>query len=57
MTPATVNRDTLQKLLNYMSDDEARDFEECKSMDWTPEELQNHAHTLIQELQNCLDAQ
>lgn len=57
MTTATVNRDTLQKLLDYMSEDEARDFEECQAMDWPPEELKNHAHALIQELQDCLNAQ
>lgn len=57
MNTATVNRDTLQKLLDYIGADEARDFEECEAMGWTAEELDNHAHTLIQELQDCINAQ
>jgi len=57
MNTATVNRDTLQKLLDYISADEARDFEECEAMGWTAEELDNHAHALIQELQDCINAQ
>jgi hypothetical protein len=57
MTTATVNRDTLQKLLDYVSEEEARDFEECQSMGWTTEELEHHAHKLIQELQDCINDQ
>lgn len=57
MTTATVNRETLQKLLDYISADEARSFEECQATGCTAEELENHAHNLIQELQDCINAQ
>ena len=57
MDNVLVNKETLQKLLDYMSESEARDYEECKAMDWEDSELSNHAFSLIQELQDCINAQ
>lgn len=57
MDNVLVNKETLQKLLDYMSESEARDFEECQAMEWSESELSNHAFALIQELQDCIHAQ
>lgn len=57
MTTTTVNTDTLQKLLDYIGEDESRDYAECAASDWTPEQLENHAYTLIMELQNAINDQ
>ena len=57
MDNVLVNKETLPKLLDYMSESEARDYEECKAMDWEDSELSNHAFSLIQELQDCINAQ
>ena len=57
MTTATVNRETLQKLIDYMWQDESKDFEEYRAMEWTEEELEKHVFSLLVELQNFLDAQ
>ena len=51
MTTATVNRETLQKLIDYMWQDESKDFEECQANEWTEEELENHVFSLLVELQ------
>lgn len=56
MNTVTVNLETLQKLLDYIGPDEARDFEECVASDWTDDQLQHHAHALVQELQDCINA-
>lgn len=56
METVTVNKETLQKLLNYIGPEEHADFEECLLNDWGHEELQHHAYTLIQKLQACIDA-
>jgi hypothetical protein len=56
MNTVTVNLETLQKLLAYIGPDEARDFDECVANDWTDDELQHHAYMLVQDLQNCIDA-
>ena len=57
MKTTTVNTETLQKLLDYIGPEEARDYEECAANDWTPEELKHHAHALILELQNSISNQ
>jgi hypothetical protein len=57
MDNVLVNKETLQKLLDYMSESEARDFEECQAMKWSESELSNHAFALIQELQDCINTQ
>ena len=57
MTTATVNRETLQKLIDYMWQDESKDFEEYRAMEWTEEELEKHVFSLLVELQSFLDAQ
>lgn len=56
MQTATVNKETLQKLLDYVSESEARDYEECAAMEWSESELGNHVYTLVQKLQACIDA-
>ena len=56
METVTVNKETLQKLLDYVSESEARDFEECAAMEWSEAELENHAYSLILELQNIINA-
>jgi hypothetical protein len=57
METVLVNKDTLQKLLDYIEPDEYRNFEECQSMGWSKKELENHAFSLIQELQDCINSQ
>jgi hypothetical protein len=57
METVIVNKETLQKLLDYMSEDEARDYEECLGMEWSEDELKNHSYALIQELQDSINAQ
>ena len=57
MKTVLVNKDTLQKLLNYIADDEAHDYEECVANEWTDADLQNHAYALIMELQNSINGE
>lgn len=56
METVTVNKETLQKLLDYVSESEARDYEECAAMEWSEAELKNHAYALILELQSVINA-
>ena len=57
MNTVLVNKETLKKLLDYIAEDEARDYEECQAMEWSESELSRHAYALIQELQDCINAQ
>ena len=57
MNTVLVNKETLQKLLDYIGPEESKDFEECQSMEWSESELKNHAFSLVQELQDCINAQ
>jgi len=57
MTTTTVTTDTLQRLLDYIGEDEARDYAECAASDWTDEQLSQHAYALIMELQELINAQ
>jgi hypothetical protein len=57
MDTVIVNKATLQKLIDYMIDDELRDYEECLDMEWPKKELENHAYALIKELQKSIDGE
>jgi hypothetical protein len=57
MNTVLVDKSILQRLLDYVAPEESRDFEECAAMDWTEEELSNHAYTLIQQLQDSINSQ
>lgn len=57
METISVNKKTLQKLLDYIGPEESRDFEECVDSDWSEEQLENHAYSLIKELQDCINSQ
>jgi hypothetical protein len=57
METVLVNKETLQKLLDYIGPDEARDYEECSANEWSQAELANHAYALITELQDCINTQ
>lgn len=57
METVTVNKETLQKLLDYIGPDESRDYQECAEMEWTDEQLENHAYALILELQELINNQ
>jgi len=55
MQTVTVSKETLQKLLDYIGPDEAKNFEECMG-ELSAEALENHAHVLVKKLQACIDA-
>ena len=57
MNTVLVNKETLQKLIDYIAEDEARDYEECLAMEWSESELRNHAYALIMEIQDFINAQ
>jgi len=57
METVLINKETLQKLLDYIGPDEARDYEECIANEWSKAELANHAYALITELQDCINTQ
>jgi hypothetical protein len=57
MNTVLVNKETLQKLIDYIAEDEARDYEECIGMEWSESELKNHAYALIMEIQDFINAQ
>lgn len=57
METVTVNKQTLQKLLDYISESESRDYEECAAMEWSEAELENHAYALILEIQSSINSQ
>lgn len=57
METVLVNKETLQKLLDYIGPDEARDYEECSANEWSEAELANHCYALITELQDCINTQ
>lgn len=52
-----VNKETLQKLLDYIGPSESDDYEECVANDWSEEQLSNHAYALIIELQESINNQ
>jgi phosphohistidine phosphatase SixA len=45
----TVSKQTLQRLLDYISHDEARHYDECE-----PDEQEGHIYHTIQELKNSI---
>ena len=53
---ATVNRETIQKLIDYMWQHESKDFEECQAMEWTEEELEKHVFSLLRQLDHSMKA-
>lgn len=55
MQTVLVNKETLQKLLDYIGPSESDDYEECASSDWSEEQLSNHAYALIIELQETIN--
>ena len=57
MNTVLVNKETLQKVIDYIAEDEARDYEECLAMEWSENELRNHAYALIMEIQDSINAQ
>jgi hypothetical protein len=57
MKTTTVKTETLQKLLDYIGPEEARDYEECIASEWGQEELKHHAYALILEIQNSINNQ
>jgi hypothetical protein len=57
MTTISVNKETLQKLLDYIEPNESKDFEECIASEWSEAELEHHAFNLIRELQDSINSQ
>lgn len=57
METVLVNKETLQKLLDFIGPEESKDFEKCFLSDWPEHELEQHAFKLIQELQDCINTQ
>jgi hypothetical protein len=56
MQTITVNKQTLQYLLDSVSDQESYDYAECESMGWSEVELERHTYNLILELQSVINA-
>jgi hypothetical protein len=55
MTKVFVDAEALKRVLNYMIDDEHRDFMECKDMwEWSDEQLQDHIYISLLKLENDL---
>ena len=57
MATALVDRETLQRVIDYIKQNESDDFEQCKDEDWTDEQLDQHIYALASQLQDCIDAQ
>jgi hypothetical protein len=57
MDTVIVNKATLQKLIDYMIDDELRNYEECLDMEWPTKTLENHAYFLIKNLQKSINGE
>jgi hypothetical protein len=57
MDTVIVNKATLQKLIDYMIDDELRNYEECLDMEWPTKTLENHAYFLIKDLQKSINGE
>lgn len=57
MNTVLVDKSILQQLLDYVEPEEFRNFEECVAMDWSEEQLNNHAYALIKLLQDSINSQ
>jgi hypothetical protein len=52
MTKILVDAEALKRVLNYMLDEEADDYQECVESDWTDEQLQKHIYISLVRLEN-----
>ena len=57
MDTVLVDKNTLQKLLDYVAYDESMNFEECIGMGYDEKQLENHAYSLIKQLQDSINSQ
>jgi hypothetical protein len=57
MNTVLVDKETLQNLISYVAEAEARDYEECLAMEWSENELKNHVYALAMEIQDSINAQ
>jgi hypothetical protein len=52
MTKVLVDAEALKRVLNYMMDDEHRDYLECKeTWDWDYEQLKHHIYMSLERLE------
>lgn len=55
MTKVLVDAEALKRVLNYMLDEEADDYMECRDVwDWDSEQLKNHIYISLVSLEASL---
>ena len=57
MENVLVSKEDLQKVIDYIMQNEERDFVQCQSEDWTEEQLENHVFAVALNLQTMIDNQ
>lgn len=57
MENVLVKRSDLQKVIDYIMQNEEQDFRQCQAEDWTEEQLENHIFAVALNLQVMIDSQ
>lgn len=57
MNNVLVDRDSVQRVIDYISQNEEEDYRLCQEEEWTDEQLSHHIYAFVKQLQDCIDAQ
>lgn len=57
MDNVLVDRKTLQRVIDYVTQNEEQDFQQCQREEWTEDQLENHVFSLALNLQTLIDNQ
>jgi hypothetical protein len=58
MNSVLVPKEVLEKVLDYLWEDEQKDYQECASNpDWSEKDLEQHIFSFIKQLQDCVNDQ
>jgi hypothetical protein len=52
-----VDRADLQRIVNYILQNEEEDYRLCQDEEWTEEQLSHHIYAMVKQLQDCIDSQ
>jgi len=57
MSSVLVPKEALEKVLDYLWEDEQKDYQECAAMDWSKEDLEQHIFSFVKQLQDVVNDQ
>lgn len=58
MSTVLVPKNVLEKVLDYLWEDEQKDYQECAfNSDWSEKDLEQHIFSFVKQLQDCVNDQ